>query len=56
MSANVVVDNIVALRKEMIKNNQKVSLNDFIIKALALSLKVFKFFKIILPYNLIKKL
>jgi hypothetical protein len=40
MSANCVVDKIVELRKEMIKNNQKVSLNDFIIKALGLSLKV----------------
>ena len=40
MSANCVVDKIVELRKEMIKNNQKVSLNDFIIKALGLALKV----------------
>lgn len=44
MSANCVVDKIVELRKEMIKNNQKVSLNDFIIKALGLSLKVIKNF------------
>ncbi len=34
------IDKIIALRKEMIKNNQKVSINDFIIKALALALKL----------------
>ena len=53
MSANCVVDKIVELRKEMIKNNQKVSLNDFIIKALGLSLKVIKnLFSFSFNYNL----
>lgn len=34
------MDKIVDLRKEMISKNQKVSLNDFIIKASALALRV----------------
>ena len=40
VTTNCVTDKIVQLRKEMIKNNQKVSLNDFIIKAIALALRV----------------
>jgi dihydrolipoamide dehydrogenase-binding protein of pyruvate dehydrogenase complex len=48
VSTNCVTDKIVSLRKEMIKSNQKVSLNDFIIKAIALALRVTFFFYIVL--------
>jgi pyruvate/2-oxoglutarate dehydrogenase complex dihydrolipoamide acyltransferase (E2) component len=40
VSANCIADKIIGLRKDMIKANQKVSLNDFIIKAIALALRV----------------
>lgn len=40
ITANCVVDKIIDLRKQMISNNQKVSINDFITKAVALSLRV----------------
>ncbi|CAF0764083.1 unnamed protein product [Brachionus calyciflorus] len=40
IAANVVVDKIIELRKEMIKNNQKVSINDFLTKAAALALRL----------------
>ena len=42
ITANCVVDKVVELRKQMISNNQKVSINDFITKAVALSLRVSK--------------
>jgi pyruvate/2-oxoglutarate dehydrogenase complex dihydrolipoamide acyltransferase (E2) component len=40
VSSTCVIDKVVELRKQMIKENKKVSINDFIIKALALSLRV----------------
>lgn len=40
ITANCVVDKVIELRKQMISNNQKVSINDFITKAVALSLRV----------------
>lgn len=40
ITTDVVMDKIVALRKQMIANGQKCSLNDFIIKAAALTLKL----------------
>lgn len=40
INANAVIDKIVELRKLMISRNQKVSINDFIIKASALALRV----------------
>lgn len=40
INTTVVMDKVVALRKGMIANGQKVSLNDFIIKASALALKL----------------
>lgn len=40
ITANCLVDKIIHLRKEMIKKNQKVSINDFISKAVALALRV----------------
>ncbi len=40
INTTCVIDKVVALRKEMIANGQKVSLNDFIIKAAGLTLKV----------------
>lgn len=43
ITANAVIDKIVSLRKELISKNQKVSINDFIIKASALALRVIYF-------------
>lgn len=40
INTNCVIDKVIALRKQMAANNQKVSLNDFIIKAAALTLKL----------------
>lgn len=40
ITATCVMDKIIALRKEMIANGQKVSLNDFIIKAAGVALKL----------------
>jgi pyruvate/2-oxoglutarate dehydrogenase complex dihydrolipoamide acyltransferase (E2) component len=39
-TSTCVIDKVIELRKEMIKNNQKVSINDFIIKAISLSLRL----------------
>lgn len=40
ISSSCVLDKVIELRKEMIKNNQKVSINDFLIKALGLALRL----------------
>ncbi len=40
INTTCVIDRVIALRKEMLANGQKVSLNDFIIKAAGLTLKV----------------
>ena len=40
ISTTCKIDKVITLRKEMIANGQKVSLNDFIIKAAGLTLKV----------------
>jgi len=40
ISSTCVMDKIISIRKEMIANKQKVSLNDFIIKAASLALKL----------------
>lgn len=40
VSSKCQIDKIVALRKEMIKAGQKVSINDFVLKALGLSLRL----------------
>lgn len=40
VNSSCVIDKIIAVRKEMIANKQKISLNDFIIKAAALALKL----------------
>lgn len=50
ISANAVIDRIVNLRKEMIGNNKKVSINDFIIKASALALRVYILYGYIFVY------
>lgn len=39
-TSTCVIDKVIELRKEMIKNNQKVSINDFIIKAISLALRL----------------
>lgn len=53
ITATCVMDKIIALRKEMIANGQKVSLNDFIIKAAGVALKVNNFISVLLILNLI---
>lgn len=40
ISSSCVLDKVIELRKEMIKNNQKVSINDFLLKALGLALRL----------------
>lgn len=40
ITVNCLVDKIIQIRKEMITKNQKVSINDFISKAVSLALRV----------------